>query len=115
MLRGSAKGSKRGLRSDALSALNDIHEHSDEHSDDGDDDDEEEELVPYEDPDELDSRAAAATAAAATTTTTTAAAATTAGTEVPEGWTKETDPASGHAYYYNHEKRKSVWDISEAQ
>jgi hypothetical protein len=29
---------------------------------------------------------------------------------LPEGWTEVQDPESGHPYYYNHQRKKSMWE-----
>ena len=100
-LRGiSSASSSKGA---AIESLGGIHEDGDD--DDDDDDEEQQTLQASADPVALDAAADAAAAGGGGG----------GGEAVPEGWSKQVDPASGHPYYYNHEKRKSVWDLAEAQ
>jgi hypothetical protein len=32
------------------------------------------------------------------------------GETLPEGWTEQKDPDSGHPYYYNHARKQSMWE-----
>jgi hypothetical protein len=36
------------------------------------------------------------------------------GETLPEGWTEQKDPDSGHPYYYNHARKQSVWEKPQA-